>query len=357
MVLADHGARVIAIEDRRFMADDLFIDTVNRNKEHMTLNLKHAEGRRIFYKLLQEADVVMEGFRPGVVRRLGVDYETLKGLNPAIIYCAISGYGQTGPLRDRAGHDVNYLAQAGVLDLIGERNRPPVIPGVQIADIAGGGMNAVTGILLALYARERTGAGQYIDISMTDGILGLLSLPLNTMLRKGRPPGRGDAQLSHRYACYNVYETRDARFISVGAVENRFWKRLCRCLGVPEYATLQYDEDRCEEITAQLRRIFKTRTLEDWEEILADVDGCWAPVRTLDEVLRDPLFRERQMVVEAHAKDRNKPPLLGIPVKLGATGGNIRSGPVSFGENTRDILQELGYSEEDIARLAQDGAI
>jgi crotonobetainyl-CoA:carnitine CoA-transferase CaiB-like acyl-CoA transferase len=357
MILADHGARVIAIEDRRFMADDLFIDTVNRNKEHMSLNLKHADGQKIFRQLLQGADVVMEGFRPGVVSRLGVDYDSVRRVNPGIIYCAITGYGQTGPLRDRAGHDVNYMAQAGVLDLVGEKDRPPVIPAVQIADIAGGGLNAAIGILLALFAREKTGEGQYIDISMTDGILGLLSLPLYTMQRRGRPPQRGDTALSHRYACYNVYETRDGRFISVGAVENRFWEKLCRSLEVPEFGPLQYDEDRREEITVTLRRIFQSKTLRDWEEILTDVDACWAPVRTIEEVLNEPLFREREMVVEIEGKGSPQKPLLGIPVKLNLTAGSIRSAPVSFGQNTRDILQELGYAEEDIARLAKDGVI
>jgi crotonobetainyl-CoA:carnitine CoA-transferase CaiB-like acyl-CoA transferase len=357
MILADHGARVIAIEDRRFMADDLFIDTVNRNKEHISLNLKHADGQKIFRQLLQGADVVMEGFRPGVVNRLGVDYDSVRRVNPGIIYCAITGYGQTGPLRDRAGHDVNYMAQAGVLDLVGEKDRPPAIPAVQIADIAGGGLNAAIGILLALFAREKTGQGQYIDISMTDGILGLLSLPLYTMQRRGRAPERGDTALSHRYACYNVYETKDGRFISVGAVENRFWEKLCRSLEVPEFGSLQYDEDRREEITVTLRRIFQSKTLGDWEEILTDVDACWAPVRTIEEVLNEPLFREREMVVENEGKGSPQKPLLGIPVKLNLTAGSIRSAPVSFGQNTRDILQELGYEEEDIARLAKDGVI
>jgi crotonobetainyl-CoA:carnitine CoA-transferase CaiB-like acyl-CoA transferase len=357
MILADHGARVIAIEDRRFMADDLFISTVNRNKAHMTLNLKSAEGKQIFYKLVKRADVVLEGFRPGVVHRLGVDYDTLCRFNSSIIYCAVTGYGQTGPMRNRAGHDVNYLAQAGILDLIGEKDRPPVIPAVQIADIVGGGMNAAIGILLALFAREKTGQGQYIDISMTDGVLGLHCLPLHLMRGTGRRAERGDTFLSHRYACYNVYETKDGRYLSIGAVENRFWQILCRFLGVPEYASLQYDEDRREEITAALRSIFKAKTLDQWVDALVEVDACWAPVRTVEEVLNEPLFREREMVLEIDDKDTRKQPLLGIPIKLGATAGNIRTAPVPFGENTRDILLELGYSEEEITRLAEAGAI
>jgi crotonobetainyl-CoA:carnitine CoA-transferase CaiB-like acyl-CoA transferase len=221
MILADHGARVIAIENKRFMADDLFFNTINRNKEHMSLNLKTADGRQIFSKLIEKADVLLEGFRPGVVDRLGADYESVRKVNPSIIYCSITGYGQDGPFRDRVGHDVNYLSFSGVLNLIGEPDRPPSIPGIpdrppsipgiQIADVAAGGMNAAIGILLALFAREKTGRGQYIDISMTDGMVGFLPVALYFQQLTGKDPRRADMMLSHRYACYNTYETADGR--------------------------------------------------------------------------------------------------------------------------------------------------
>ena len=233
MVLADHGAAVIAVEDRRFLADGLFLNNVNRNKRHMTLNLKSKEGMEIFFRLAKEADVVLEGFRPGVVDKLGVGYDAVCKVNPKIIYCSITGFGQNGPFRERVGHDANYLSFAGVLDLIGEAKRPPSIPGVQIADIAGGGMNAVIGILLALFARENTGKGQYIDISMTDGVVGMLPLVQFFQNLTGKAPARGNALLSHRYACYNTYETADGRYLSIGAVEHRFWKQLCELLGLP----------------------------------------------------------------------------------------------------------------------------
>src|SRR5210317_2577968 len=203
MILADHGARVIAVENKRFMADGLFFNTINRNKEHMSLNLKTDAGQQIFFKLIEKADVLLEGFRPGVVDRLGADYESVRKVNPKIIYCSITGYGQDGPFRDRVGHDVNYLSYAGVLDLIGEKDHPPAIPGVQIADIAGGGMNAAIGILLALFAREKTGKGQYIDISMTDSMVSLLPVALFFRQLTGQEPTRADEFLSHRYACYN----------------------------------------------------------------------------------------------------------------------------------------------------------
>ena len=352
MILADHGARVIAIEDKRFLADGLFLNIINRNKEHMTLNLKTAEGKEIFFRLLKDADVVLEGFRPGVVDRLGVDYETVRQVNPRIVYCSITGYGQNGPYRDRVGHDVNYLSFAGVLNLIGEPDRPPSIPGVQIADIAGGGMNAAIGILLALMAREKTGQGQYIDISMTDGMVGLLPTALFFSQLTGQEPRRADGILSHRYACYNTYETADGQFLSIGAVENRFWKKLCEVLKVPDYAALQYDDQRRREILDFMRATFRKKTLDEWEATLGDLDICWGRVQSLSEVLDDPLFREREMVVEINGPDGKKTKTLGVPVKLSDTPGSVRTAPVGFGESTAGILGEIGYTPEEIDALA-----
>ena len=355
MILADHGARVISVEDKRFMADDFFITTVNRNKEHMSLNLKTTEGKEIFFRLVKKTDIFLEGFRPGVVHRLGIDYDTVRNINAKIIYCSITGYGQTGPYRNRAGHDVNYLGYSGGLDLIGEPDRPPSIPGVQIADIAGGGMNAAIGVLLALLARERTGKGQYIDISMTDGMLGLLPLTLFFQQRTGEVPRRGESILSHRYAFYNTYETSDGRHISIGAVENRFWKKLCERMGVPEYTTLQYDENRREEILDFMRTSFKSKTLAEWEKELADLDVCWGKIQNLDEVLNDPLFRARGMVVDILQKNGKKTATIGVPVKLSETPGTVRTPPVGFGENTVSILQELGYTENQIKAFKDKG--
>jgi crotonobetainyl-CoA:carnitine CoA-transferase CaiB-like acyl-CoA transferase len=357
MILADHGARVIAIEDKKFMADDLLISPVNRNKDHMSLNLKTEEGKEIFFRLARSADVVMEGFRPGVVKRLGIDYEALRKVNPMIIYCSITGYGQDGPYRDIAGHDVNYLSFSGVLDLIGEKDRTPCIPGIQIADLAGGGMNAAIGILLALFARERTGEGQYIDISMTDGMVGLLPIPLYLMQKGTQIASRSDTMLSHRYACYNVYETADGRYISIGALENRFWINLCELLGMPEYGPLQYDEKHRQEIIDFFRSTFKNKTMDEWVEILNARDVCWGKVQNITEVLNDKLFIERGMVSEI--KDSRGIPhtTLGIPVNLSKNPGSIRTGPVEFGESTRKILEEIGYTKAEIDYLYERGVV
>lgn len=357
MMLADHGARVIAIESRKFIADGLFFHTVNRNKEHMTLNLKTNEGKQIFFQLIEKADVMLEGFRPGVVERLGVGYERVCKTNPKIIYCSISGYGQTGAFVDRVGHDINYLSTSGVLNLIGESDRPPSIPGIQIADIAGGAMNAAIGILLALFNRQNTGKGQYIDISMTDGMVGLLPAVLYFQQLTGQDPRRADALLSHRYACYNTYETADGRFLSIGAVENRFWQKLCHHLGVPEYAALQYDDSRRGEILGYMRSIFKKKTLKEWDKELADMEICWSRIQTFSEVLVDPLFRERKMILELAGKTGQKQTAIGVPVKLSDTPGSVRNAAADFGESTASILQELGYSEKEIKRFAETEVI
>ena len=357
MILADHGARVIAVESKQFMADGLFINTVNRNKEHMSLNLKSEVGKQIFLRLFEKADVMLEGFRPGVVDRLGVDYERMRKVNPKIIYCSITGYGQDGPMRDRVGHDVNYLSYAGVLNLIGEPDRPPSIPGMPIADIAAGGMNAAIGILLALFAREKTGRGQYIDISMTDGMVAFLPVALFFQQLTGQDPRRADAMLSHRYACYNTYETADGRYLSIGAVENRFWKTLCEHFGVPQYTSLQYDDSSRDEILHFMRGTFKKKTLAEWDAELADLEICYGRVQTFSEMLADPLFREREMILELAGRAGEKKPAIGVPVKLSETPGSVRNAAVDFGESTGAILKELGYTEEEITLLARKDVI
>jgi crotonobetainyl-CoA:carnitine CoA-transferase CaiB-like acyl-CoA transferase len=357
MILADHGARVIAVESKQFMADGLFINTVNRNKEHMSLNLKSEEGKQIFLRLIEKADVMLEGFRPGVVDRLGVDYASMRKVNPKIIYCSITGYGQDGPMRDRVGHDVNYLSYAGVLNLIGEPDRPPSIPGMPIADIAAGGMNAAIGILLALFAREKTGRGQYIDISMTDGMVAFLPVALFFQQLTGQDPRRADAMLSHRYACYNTYETADGRYLSVGAVENRFWKTLCEHFGVPQYTSLQYDDSSRDEILHFMRGTFKKKTLAEWDAELADLEICYGRVQTFSEMLADPLFREREMILELEGSAGEKKAAIGVPVKLSETPGSVRNAAVDFGESTGAILKELGYTEEEITLLARKDVI
>ncbi len=355
MILADHGARVIAIEDNRYKAEGLFVGTISRNKEHMALDLKTEQGKEIFYKLAKDADIIIEGFRPGVVKKLGVDFESVSKINPGVIYCSITGYGQFGPYSDRAGHDVNYLGYSGILELIGEKDRPSSIPGVQFADIAGGGMNAVIGILLALQARTKSGKGQYIDISMTDSMVSFQSIALFMQQLIGEVPQRANTLLSHQYPFYNTYETKDKRTFSVGALEFKFWKKFCEVMGAEEFIPLQYDGARKQEMLDFFTGKFKTKTADEWEEELGGADACCGKVQNLEEVLKDKHFRERGSVTDIKDGAGNIKATFGIPIVMSENPGSLRTPPVVFGENSESILAELGYTQEQIKELSDRG--
>ncbi|WP_300667842.1 CaiB/BaiF CoA-transferase family protein [Desulfoluna sp.] len=357
MILADHGARVISIEDKRFEAEGAFPTIVNRNKQHMTLNLKSDAGREIFYTLLEDADVVIEGFRPGVTAKLGVDYDTLKEKKPGIIYCSITGYGQTGPYRDRPGHDVNYIGVAGLLDLVGPRDGAPTIPGFQVADVAGGSMNAVTGILMALFERTNTGLGQYIDISLADCCIPFHAINLNIQQQSGDEPERSNTVLSHGYPFYSTYETKDGKYVSLGALEPRFWGALCDYLGVPQYAAHQLNAEKIDEITECLTTTFKSKTLSEWEKDMGDLPNCWGPINTMADAMASELFIERGMSLNITDKNGKTSKTFGTPIKLSRTPGSIRTPPDSFGESTRSILTELGFSQQKIASYFDYGII
>jgi crotonobetainyl-CoA:carnitine CoA-transferase CaiB-like acyl-CoA transferase len=355
MLLADLGADVLCIAN----PDDPMstgIPFLARNKRHMTLNLKHDAGRDILWRLANAADIVLEGYRPGVPQRLGIDYETLRARNPRLIYCSISGYGQDGPYRDRVGHDVNYLGYAGVLNFVGETGGPPVIPGVQVADIAGGGLMAAVGILAAVIAREQTGRGQLVDISMLDGSMACNAYHTLMWFLTGQLPRRGGEQLTGHYPCYAVYETGDGRHVTVGAFEPHFWATLCRHFGREDFIARQWDEAARDEMFAFFRRVFRQKTMADWVAELADKDICFGPVNTLDETYADPQLRHRGMIVELQTP--NGPTRLpGTPIKLSDTPGSVRTPPPGFGEHTDSVLAALGFSTAQIARLRAEGAV
>ena len=358
MILADLGADVLRIEDRRFEEEGPGMPTVMRNKRHMTLNLKHPKGRGIFYRLIREADVVLEGFRPGVVERLEIDYARLKTINEKLIYCSVTGYGQDGPYKDMVGHDINYLSFGGVLGLTGEPGRKPVIPPIQVADMAAGGMYAALGIMAALIVRQKTGKGQYIDISMLDGIIAMLPFLVSLFWGQGMNLQRGDTLLSGRYPCYNVYETKDGEFLSIGALEHRFWVVLCQKLGREDYIAHQFDEgEKRAEIFQFLRQTFRGKTREEWMKELKDLDVCIGKVLHLDEALHDPQVKHRKMVVEFSDPQKGNMKFLASPIKLSATPPDIRLAPAKFGEHTVDVLQELGYEELEIEGLKREGVI
>jgi crotonobetainyl-CoA:carnitine CoA-transferase CaiB-like acyl-CoA transferase len=353
-LLADLGMDVLTITAPR----DPFgtgIPFLQRNKRSMTLDLKTAEGRDLLTRLVNDADVLLEGFRPGGAARLGIDYETLRRENPRLVYCAISGYGQDGPYRDRVGHDVNYLAQAGVLQYVGSEHEPPVIPGVQIADIGAGSLMAAIGILAALAARETTGRGQLVDVAMLDGAAAWNVY--HTLLHQlsGALPRRGAEQLTGHFPCYAVYETVDGRHLTIGAYEPHFWAALCRYFGRDEFVPLQWAEgpDR-EAMFAFFRAAFRAKPLAHWTAELGPLDVCYAPVATLDEVFEDPQLRHRGMVVEM---DTSAGPIPGPPIRLSDTPASIRTPPAGLGAHTDEALRSLGLDDAAIARLRSDGVV
>ncbi|MEW5909051.1 MAG: CaiB/BaiF CoA-transferase family protein [Thermodesulfobacteriota bacterium] len=357
MILADFGARVISIESRRFEKDSIYqYRSINRNKEHMTLNLKTDEGKKIFFLLAERADVILEGFRPGVAKRLGVEYESIQSINPSIIYCSITGYGQSGPLKNQAGHDLNYLGYSGALSIIGLKDGPPVTPGIQMADISGA-LNAAIGILLALYQREKTTKGQYIDISMTDCLIAMMPQAAGELWKTGTSPARGDSLLSHRYACYNIYQTKDRQFITLASLEFRFWEALCRFFNVPDFIPLQYDEPRREELIDYFKNIFIKKRRDEWEAIFSGQDVCLGSVWSVDEALGSELARNRKMVVQHGEIDPEGESFLGSPIKFSENPSSIRSLPPKFGEQTHSILKELGFSPDAIISLEKKGVI
>jgi alpha-methylacyl-CoA racemase len=265
-----------------------------------SVDLKSEEGRERFLALAEQADVVIESFRPGVADRLGIGYDALKGRNPGIVYCSTTGYGQDGPRSQWAGHDLNYLAVGGFLDCSGRGPdmRPP-IPGATVADSAGGGMHAVVAILAALVRRASTGEGAYLDVSVADGVLALMALQVDEYLAAGVTPGPRHGMLTGRYACYDVYGCADGKWLTVAAIEPRFWVNLCRELGLERWIEHQTDDELQDEIRGELLAVFRTRERDEWIAELGPADTCVAPVLSVPEVVADEQYAARHAFVEA----------------------------------------------------------
>jgi crotonobetainyl-CoA:carnitine CoA-transferase CaiB-like acyl-CoA transferase len=382
MILGDLGADVIKVEPPPGVGGrgaviglspmgeegrrEAAFDALSRNKKSIGLNLRADKGREIFYQLAQTADVIVEGFRPGVVKRLGVDYEKIKSINPGIIYCSLSGYGQDGPYSNRSGHDINYISIAGALNLIGYSDRPPVVPLNLLADFAGASLHGVIGILAALVARGKTGKGQQVDIAYTDGAMSVLSWFISTYFSSGIMFNRGETWLHGTYPYYGVYESKDGKYVSIGCVEPWFWENLCRALGKEEYISYcispehflhKPEGEKWEEISSYLKQVFLTRTRDEWFDFLADKDVPVGKVYTFDEVLNDPQVLHRQMVLEIDHPTLGKVKHPGIAIKLSETPGEVRSLAPIFGEHTEEILHELSYNESQIEELRQSDII
>lgn len=378
MMLGDMGAEVIRIETPSQSAgakhneakdDDIWVlsDYNNRNKKSLALNLKDPRAQEILQALAAESDVLVEGFRPGVTKRLGADYETLSKINPRLVYCSLSGFGQSGPYRDKAAHDMNYLAIAGVLNQIGQADAAPPIPLNIIGDYAGATMHGVIGVLLALLARDKTGQGQHVDVSYFDASFALLgAVPgIRNFFVGGPEPSRGNNVFSADYAYYTIYQTADDKWLSVGCMEPWLWENFCEAIQRPDLKVHRMQTDDFQSAANASQRaardevaaVMRTRTRDEWVEHFKTADVCVGEVNSLAEAVDDEHLRARNMIVPV-----DDPRLVGgvqpgIPIRLSETPGQIRSCPPVPGADSEAILRKLGRSESEIAELRANGVI
>lgn len=368
-ILASFGAEVIKIErpgEGDYMREYLpkaqgmnavFL-TINRGKKSLAVDLKHPDGKEAFIALAKTADVVLDGFRPGVLDRLGLGYDQMSKLHPGIIYAALTGYGQTGPHANRAGHDLNYVALAGMLDLLGEANGMPAVPGVQLADIAAGSLPTVIGILLALQHRNQTGKGQSVDISIFDSLLGLMPVQVANYTATKRRPRRGHERLFGRYACYNVYPVRNGRYLTVAALEPKFWEELCEVLERPDLVDQQYVEGDAQQILmAELTRVFQKKEVSAWMELFEDKDVCVTEVREISRALQDEWLTERRMFTPVRGRKNSVYEQLGVFPRLSAAPGWVAGDAPTRGEHTRELLKSLKYTADRIEGMLASAAV
>ncbi len=374
LLLGDLGADVIKVEDTGagdyvrwappYYGDEeqtatgtrsAYFLALNRNKRSIRLDLKQEGGRRALLKLAEGAEVLVESFRPGVLDRLGVGYEALKEANPALVYCPMTGYGQDGPNRDRAGHDMNYLGLNGLLGLTGEKGGPPIQPAGQIADLGGGALMAALGILAALNEAKRSGEGQLVDVSMYDGAQSWLAMVAARYFADGNVPHRGELELAGAIICYRPYEAKDG-WVTCGALEQKFWAAWCRGVGREDLIEHQFDPPGSE-AHAQAVEIFRSKTREEWRAFNDEHDCCVEPVLDLDEAIGSEQAEAREMVVELDQPGFGPVRQLGFPVKLSRTPAAIENPAPALGEHTAELLAEAGYSAAEIQVLEEQGAV
>ncbi len=372
LLLADFGADVVKVEDTGTgdyvrwappyygSEDDQALGTrsalylaLNRGKRSIRLDLKSEGGREALLRLARDHDLVLESFRPGVLDRLGCGYEALRAVNPGLVYCAITGYGQTGPNTSRAGHDMNYLGLNGLLGLTGERDGRPVSSAGQIADLGGGAMMAAFGVMAALRERERSGEGQMVDVSMTDGSLSWLAMVAAQYLCNGEVPRRGSGSLNGGLICYLPYEAADG-WVSCAALEPKFWRAFCDAVERPDLVEAQFQPPGSD-AWRQVAEIFKGRTRDEWRQFNDRHDAMIEPILDLDEALTSELVSEREMVVELEQPSLGTVRQLGIPVKLSRTPGAVERPAPALGEHTEEVLREAGLDPEEVSALISSG--
>src|SRR5215468_3241426 len=367
MFLADMGADVLKLETPPDQPEDAqskrraAFAYVNRNKRSLALNMKAPEGQALFKKIAAGIDVIVEGFRPGVMKRLGGDYETLSATNPRLVYCSLSGFGHNGPYRDYPAHDGNYLSLAGVLGLIGEPDRKPIFPLNLVADYGGASMHGALGVMLALFARERTGSGQHVDVSYLDTSVALLAATPNMRFfwSDGLAPKRGEGFLGGSYPYYAIYETKDGKLLTIGCTEPWLWANFCKAIDRPDFVEFARQPDqyvraanekevRCRE---EIEAIMRTRTRDEWYDYLTKADVCVGKVYDAHEMVGDPQIQARDMIVEIHHPKHGKVTQFGQPIKLSDTPGSIRTASPYSGEHTDQVLRELGMESGEIDKL------
>ena len=363
MLLADLGAEVIKIESPRVgdyarlappnFGGDAMFRALNRNKKSVALNYRNPRGREVFLRLASEADVIVETFRPGAVTRWRIDYEAVRTVNPSLIYCSLSGYGQSGPYRDRAGHDLNYIALGGLLALNGAAGGPPIPPGVQIADLAGG-MLAAMAILAVLVGRGRTGEGAYLDVAMLDAVASWVAPVTGALFsHTGKNPERGRMLFSGTLPCYNVYETADGKYITLAALESHLWTAFCTAVDRNDLRARRYDVEAIPEVAA----IFRARTRDEWVAWFREVDACVEPVNTIEEMLRHPQVQYRGLVVEENVlreepvEQASDSPSQRIGSPFQFTKRTHKSPAPALGEHTWDVLRQVGFDDEEVRQL------
>ena len=363
MILGDLGADVVRIEspsggDRlRAMppflnGQSVYFMTINRNKRSVAVDLKDPRGAEAFFDLVKTADAVTEGYKPGTVDRLGIGYDAVKEVKPDIVYCSLSGYGQTGPYRDRAGHDLNYMGLGAALDLMTDPQAKPRIPGLFLGDLSGAYYAAI-GIMSALLQQHRTGQGQYIDAAMLDGLMGLHTFLASRHLISGGPAEHGTMQITDAGPSYQIYETKDGGYVTAAPLEARFWSKFCEIIGREDMVSRQWDLSLVPEVEA----IFKQRTLDEWVALSAEHDFCCEPVLSLDAALQHPQVIARGMVVEADDPACGRVRQVGPGIRVGQEDGQIPMPAPQLGEHTVEILREAGIDQTRIDTLLADGVL
>jgi len=367
MVLADLGAEVLRVVSGSrpdltdFMPPCLpgtniscATAALGRGKRCVALNLKDPRAVAIVLKLIESHDILIEQFRPGVMGKFGLDYETLKAANPSLIYCSLTGYGQTGPLKNRAGHDINYLARSGVSSYSGRKDSGPSLMGIQIADVASGSNNAVIGVLAAVVHRQKTGEGQHVDVAMTDGVIAFNALAGAAFLVDGTETRREEGVLNGG-SLYDFYETKEGKYLSFGGLEPRFFTAFCETIGRPDLIPGGIAPRDLPRIKEEVRAILRTKAMDEWMVLFGKVDACVEPVLALGEALRDPHVEARGLVVEVNLPGGGKVKQLGHPVRYSATPPEYRSVGVPAGAHTREVLRESGYAESEIDEFEKTG--